>query len=208
MILLVMCILLSGISMNGQTNKGNIFLAGSSNLGSYFGKAKYKTTDTKEDLSKYSSINLDARAGYFVIDNLVAGLFLDLEYYRNKRIQYDVIYSQSSFTIGPFARYYFLDLEKFKPFGHAQVGLGSSCNKTSYSGNESKDKAFYFSYLLGAGADFFLNERVALDLLMGYEHEMYRYKYQEGGERANDSEKYIYNSFVVSLGILVILGKN
>ncbi|SNT07203.1 Outer membrane protein beta-barrel domain-containing protein [Ekhidna lutea] len=78
---------------NAQTEEGGWLVGATSNL---------NFTSTKADGADNSSnhFGLNAGAGYFVIDNLAAGLNLGF----NSFSEGDV--SGNSFLIGPFARYY------------------------------------------------------------------------------------------------------
>lgn len=192
-----------------QTVKGRLFLSGASRLGLSVGGEKTKVGDSIEDGSKKSNIgfNFEPRAGYFIIDNLVGGLYMYVDFngsYSKEEYGYDS--KETTFSIGPFVRYYFPVCDKLIPYGEAQIGFGFD-NSSSRSGSSSdwyKSKSSLFAYRVGAGATYFFNNVVGADLFAGFQHESQKYKSSGDGERSGDS-KYIYNDFVLQLGIVVIL---
>lgn len=85
---------------------------------------------------------LNPMLGYFVADNAALGASLS----------YSSITKLTSYSLGPFARYYF----NFGLFGHA--GL-------NYSHIESADRKNDFDFVFGVGYAAFLNDNVALEPL-------------------------------------------
>ena len=207
-IFLIILFAMSSVLVTAQTNKGNFIVAGSSNLSFDLGKEKYKSEGTTEDWYSFFNLNFQPMAGYFFIDNLSAGLFIDLSIYSEKDAEDDDKYTETTFAIGPFARYYAFTSKYFKPFVHGQVGFGFYRDKEKYSGGSDYTyKEGYFTYLLGVGADYFLNDNVAIETLIGFNHDAYQEKESDGGERS-DLPKYIYNSLAFRVGVVVIIGDN
>lgn len=204
----IMVFLLAGVIVNAQTDKGNWLLAGASNLSHAFGSSKTKYDGTTETNYRYMELNLQPAAGYFFIDNLVGGLFIDWDYDFYKDPDDDDKYCMATIIAGPFVRYYFLQ-DAFRPFVHAQAGLGGYREKSSYAGGSQEVyKEFVFAHKIGAGVDYFLNDNVAVGAMIGFSHEAYREKVDDnGGERA-ESYKYIYDEFFLQIGVTVILGNN
>lgn len=196
-----------------QTEKGNLFLAGGSSLNMSIGSEKSKSDGNVVDgsESKVFDLNFIPKAGYYFINNLVGGLYIDAEFYSNVAKD-DAGYSEKSttFIIGPFARFYVPVCEKMIPFVEGQVGFGVDNSKQKYSSSDDwyESKYSVFTYRLGGGATYFFNDAVGADLFLGYQHDAYKYKDTGSeGERSatSSSSKLVYGEFVLQLGIVVIL---
>jgi hypothetical protein len=195
----------SGKTVKTPTTKGKYFVAGSTglefNLGvekQISGSGDYKTT--------YYDFDFLPRAGYFFINNLAAGLYMDLDIYGQKAKDEGMLNDKgTTFIIGPFARYYIPVCDKFIPFAEAQVGFGIDYYKSRYSSSASwmKSDQSVFTYRLGGGATYFFNDIVGADLFLGFNHDSYKYK-NTSGDRSSDS-KTKYNEFILQLGIVLIL---
>jgi len=124
-----------------QTEKGDWLIGGNLNF-----KAAKHTTD----------FGIHPNAGYFFADNFAAGGNIGLDYSKVGD------YKQTTFSAGPFARYYVGDMAKpFRPFIHTEVNFGTF--KTNGASSISST-AFY----LAPGAAYFLNKNVSLEALAGY----------------------------------------
>lgn len=190
------------------TEKGKLFLTGASRFGISVGSEKSKSGGSTVDDSKSTYYDLDflPKAGYFFIDNLVGGIFIDLELYNNKTKSSGYGYKGTTFIIGPFARYYVPVTSQIVPFAEAQVGFGidNYSSRSSSSSDWYKTKENVFTYRLGAGATYFINNIVGFDMFMGFLHDAYIYKDSDDEDRSSDS-KSIYNEFNLQLGIVVVL---
>jgi hypothetical protein len=205
-ILSMILVLASGLIATAQTEKGKFFVAGSSRLGLNIGTEKHTADDSK---ISYYDFNFQPKVGYTVINNLVAGLFIDMDFYSNKPKTGDGYSDKSStFIIGPFARYYIHVSDKLVPYAEAEIGFGVDNYHYRYSSTDvwSKTDESVFRYRIGGGATYFFNENVGADAFLGFSHDSYNQKNVNSGERASDS-KYIYNEFVMQLGVVVMLGK-
>ncbi|PKP01703.1 MAG: hypothetical protein CVU14_04665 [Bacteroidetes bacterium HGW-Bacteroidetes-9] len=189
-----------------QVEKGNWIFGGSSNLEFDATKEKVKSGSTTSDGSKYSDFDFRPQVGYFVIDKLPVGLFMDLSLDKMKDENYDSEYKWTSFLIGPFVRYYITDLDGFMPYAEAGLGIGSGNNKTTYSGNESDEKYNMFGYKFGAGGTYFVTKNVGVDLFIGYKLEQETYKNEDTGERS-DVVTYKCGGLSLNIGFIISLGK-
>ena len=192
-----------------QTDKGKLFLAGSSSLHFDIGSNKSKSDGNVVEGSEYSyfDFNFLPKAGYFFIPNFVVGLFMDVEAYSNKsKSESGNTDKGITFIIGPFARYYVPVTDQFMPFVEAQAGFGVDNYKEKFSSSDDWIKSNYsvFTYRIGGGATYFFNEIVGCDLFLGYQHDAYKYKDTNEAERSSDS-KSVYGEFSMQLGIVVIL---
>jgi hypothetical protein len=109
--------------------------------------------------SENTSFQFSPNAGYFVINNLAVGA--------NLQISYDKLGSLkvNSFGVGPFVRYYFTDA-KIKPFFTGDMNFLNRKITTNIGSNTESA----FNYFLGGGAAIFINENVAIEGILGYDH--------------------------------------
>jgi len=166
-------------SVFGQLTKGNYFLFGSSNL-SLSTNNQYESTDGTYHLNyKGSSFYLRPGAGYFFTDNLVAGLQLYLSSYGSHGATHGTEgnkYSSFYTSVGPFARYYLKEINRFKPLAQISFGIGSDKSKTTTPGTgigtsastTTESSNGTFECAIGGGASYFITENVAFDGLLGY----------------------------------------
>jgi len=211
--LTIILLMASGFVLKAQTEKGKFFVAGSNRLELNIGGEKQKVDGDLVEGSEISYFDFDfqPRMGYTVIDNLVAGLFMDVDVWSNKSKDEDYGYTEkgTTFIIGPFVRFYFLDFHKLKPYAEAQVGFGIDHYKYKYNDDSDWNKTdeSVFTYRIGGGATYFFNEFVGADAFLGFLHDSYKYKDSDDPERSEHNSKYIYNEFIMQLGIVVMLSK-
>ncbi|MDD5694870.1 MAG: hypothetical protein PHD61_06155 [Bacteroidales bacterium] len=202
--LLVIVLAFSTVATFAQTEQGKWFLQGSSNLYFEFGKEKYKHNGDSQDQEKYFTFNFTPMAGYTVIDNLPVGLFIDFTNYKyTNPDDKDDFYRSTEYLIGPFVRYYILDLNGFKPHVEAAVGIGSHSDAWGPE-DDDKDSGGLFEYWLGVGGTYFLNNHVGIDLGIGYGSESYKYKGEGDGD---EDYKDVYGGVYFNLGVVVTLGE-
>ena len=134
----------TGLSVQAQTEKGDWLIGGLLDLNT----AKSSTT-----------VQFSPNAGFFVADNFAIG--------GNLLYSYDKLgdLKVNAFGIGPFVRYYFTD-EKVRPFFAGDMTF----EKRKFSTSQGSNTEDAFSWFLGGGAAFFINENVAVDGLLGYAH--------------------------------------
>lgn len=207
---IILLLLLFGSSiLFAQVEKGKWFVAGYSNLGLDIGKNKSKTGGTTTENYKYSDFYFSPEAGYFVIDQLVTGLFLDFERYTEKYDDGDKDFD-TKIIIGPFIRYYIMEYKKLWPYAEGRVGFGSEKYTNSYN-SDYKPKWTYFTTKLGAGATYFVTNHVGIDLFLGYDYDVWNDKtdYPSGSKQVNSEGegKDTYGSFEMNIGVVVTIGK-
>lgn len=134
----------AGLRVQGQTDRGDWLIGGLLELNT----AKSSTT-----------VQFSPNAGFFVAKNFAIGGNLIYSYDKLGDIKV------SGFGIGPFVRYYFTE-EKVRPFFAGDMTFEKRKLTTSL-GSNTEDA---FSWFLGGGAAFFINENVAVDGLLGYAH--------------------------------------
>ena len=169
-------------SVKAQIDKGFWMFGGSAS----FESTEYPGGD------KETIFTLLPKAGYFVIDNLAAGINLDF-----RRIKRDVAgptggYKITEFTAGPFVRYYLLKSgQPFNVFAEGSVTFGT------YNQKNFDRTSNITQYLFNAGPVIFFNESVGLEMSIGYRSRAYK-------EKSSTSK---YNSVLVGIGFMVHLSK-
>lgn len=209
---LALLLILSSIFVFGQLEKGNIFIQGSGSLGftteKYFNVAGGIATE----FSKSTRFKLTPKAGYFIIENLPLGLFMDFNFYKTKETSSDNEYNDNAVTIGPFVRYYLLSQEKLKPVVEAFAGIGNSKSKAKYSTYTSEYKYGIFKMGFGAGASYFITNNAAFDLLVGYYSSTYKLKTQSNSgaikRAASEDQGEKYTGIFLNFGVVVTIPHN
>lgn len=116
----------------GQTEKGHFLIGSDLPFSARFNNG--------------AGVSLDARFGYFLMDNFALGALLGV----------DASDGNTGYAVGPLARYYFTTGNaKLKPFGQLFLGIGG------YSGNYSSSSGLVGN--VAGGVAFFLNQHVALE---------------------------------------------
>ena len=192
------------------TERGKLFLTGGSRFGVNVGKEKQKSGGSVVENSESAYYDLDFlfRGGYYFLNNLVGGIYFDLELYNNKPSEISNGYKKGTTLIaGPFARFYVPVNDKLIPFAEAQVGFGIDNSRSKYSSSSDwidSDQSV-FTYRLGGGATYFINNMIGVDFFTGFQHDSYTYKDSDDG---SSSSKYISNMFTLQLGIVFVLDVN
>jgi len=205
--MILLLLFLCSSMLFSQVEKGKWYVAGFSNLGLDIGKTKYESSNGITSEYKYTEFNFTPSAGYFVIDKLVAGLFIDYQYYKNIDQGDKDEYKSSSFIIGPFAKYYIMEYKKLWPYVGFGIGFGSG--KSVFNGTED-EKYKTSTFMLGGGATYFVNDNVGFDLFLGYIKDVDKYESSTGGVKntaETNTEDDIYSAFKMSIGVVVTFGK-
>ena len=147
--------LLISNQVSAQTEKGDWLVGGLLELNT----ARNNTT-----------IEFSPNAGYFFMKNLAIGAKLLVAYEELGNL--DI----TSVGAGPFVRYYFSE-GKIKPFFSGDIDYQNRKLKTGQG--SSTENAF--NYFLGGGAAFFINNNVAVEGLLGYNHIMVKGESGNGG---------------------------
>lgn len=167
---------------------GGIQPLGVSSAGIAFANSKFEFNGDKSDGTNITLFNISPAVAYFVADGLAVGGKLTFAYSKVEDNDPSTILS-----VGPFARYYF-DLGNAKPFIQGNVGLGRSSN-----GPDDEDKSNFLNLNLGAGAAFFFNDFVSIDLALGYFHE-------RSSPIDNDNVRQLNNAFGLGVGFSFFIG--
>jgi hypothetical protein len=136
--------LLFAFASIAQIKKGNWMMGGSASFSSS------KSTQSGIDIPEKIRFSLSPNIGYFVIDKLAVGSSAQLGTETG---------TETGFGLGPFVRYYFL--EKEKPINFFSE---ASYSFFRYVHNTAK----YDSLNIKAGAVYFLNNSVGLEVALNY----------------------------------------
>ncbi len=211
LLLATFCLIASAATAQpSQLAKGNILTGVSSTLalgGSEssdlmafgFTTVKYKYgSDPAEASYKLTSYNILPRGGYFIIDNLAAGLEVIISGYTEKDVEDDDKWKESTMGVGPFVRYYY-PLEKFYPFAEAEFLFGS-CKESYYSDDDVEKYPFiHFGVYLGASMP--LGDKVTFDASIGYIRTQYTWDYEE----MDTDAKEMYSGIGIRFGFSIYL---
>jgi len=205
----LLLLLFSSSILVAQVEKGKWLFAGSSNLGLDIGKTKYESSDGINSEYKYTQFNFSPGVGYFVIDKLAAGLLIDYGYYKDINQDNNDEWKNTSFLIGPFAKYYIMEYKKIWPYVTAGIGFGSEKTTTTWDGGSNEEKAKILAYRFGGGATYFLNDNVGFELFLGYNHEVTKYESSEDVKSmsSSDTDDYLDGAFKMGVGVVVTFGK-
>lgn len=198
-------------AMNAQFSKGNIMLGmTSSPVNAYFFDLGGTTnclffagissieSDDSDEKTKYKYINLSPTAGYFIIDNLVAGLSMNIF-----SLKFDDSYLErtGTWSLNPYIRYYY-PFEKVSPFAELYAGYGQVNALYNTSGNdELKETARLFNLGGGAGAAVPIGGVVTIDIMGGYFLTTFKQEIEFSEEE--DFEKTRYGTLGFKVGIHV-----
>lgn len=196
------------LSVKAQTEKGKLFVAGSSQFGLSQGSNKVVYEGDMEEDSKSTFFMLDfqPKIGYTVINNLPIGLWGNFGYSSSKNKDNDYKYLSNSISGGPFIRYYFADLIGLKPYAEGLIGLGLSAYGYKYEDEKwDPNQMFMFTFQLGAGLTYFFNDHLGVDLFLGYSYDNYVDKDYYEGDDSESKVNFISNQFVMQAGIVAML---
>jgi opacity protein-like surface antigen len=204
---LIVLFVMSVIALQAQTEKGKLFASGAFRFELNTGGENIKSDDSPDNKYGYYDIDFQPKVGYTVINNMPIGLFIDVDYYREKAKDDDDLYKEITFSIGPFIRYYFYDFHGLKPYAEGLIGIGMYKDKYKSGGSDDWDdyKESYFTFRMGGGLSYFFNDNVAVDLFLGYNHESYTHKDDVSSDREEIKTKYNYNEFLLQIGVVIML---
>jgi hypothetical protein len=187
---IIFLLLLTGSRLFAQTEAGSIFVAGSTNMNATFINRTYAYNGQTLNTIKITSYNLHSTIGYFPVNNFAVGL--SFSWASTKTDQMGIYIKTTDLVVGPSVRYYF-GHNKFKPFVTGDFGVTWSRVKQPADDALSNEKIYSgYSYGLGLGASYFINEYFSIETSIGY----------VGSNTKNvDDSYYTYNNNGLSLNI-------
>ncbi len=159
------CVFFSWFSASAQLEKGTWLLGGTGSFYSYSGSYTYMYPSAITLPSEYTDISVSGTVGYFVADKLALGLRPSFSSFKGVVLPPGAGTTNTKrYTIGPFGRYYILNMEK--PLNLVadvsyQFGIIDTPTPPGQSGKISS-----FSFL--AGPVFYFNSSAGLEFLLGY----------------------------------------
>jgi opacity protein-like surface antigen len=162
-----------------QTNKGSIMLGGSVGYNSSTNKTTNSVSSSSDRSNSYRTVSFNPSIGYFIMNNFVVGLNIDLN---QNRTVYDYrqssppiakqTYTDKSTGLGLFATKYFMLNTTFGFYAGINAGTGQSKKKqttTNMSGSEtstdSKGSSMYAR--INAGVTYFPAKHISLQAGIG-----------------------------------------
>ncbi|MGY6743994.1 MAG: outer membrane beta-barrel protein [Cecembia sp.] len=200
--------LLISISAMAQTEKGKMLLGAGTHIGfsngigmmdMYFTNTTREFADgTSEERSSYN-IFFAPKVGYFLIDNLAAGIDLAFGWGMTEIPigDFTVKSNNALFGAGPFVRYY-VPKGKILPFAEVNTLFGNQRTRTDIAGDDESNTGIT-SFGGGFGLALLLGERSSFDLLLNY-----------SSNRANFESDGFYtrqNTIGIKFGYTIFLGK-
>lgn len=177
-----LCMLLYGFVADAQITKGNWMLGGNGD----FSITKTKKDGT--DILKSTHLRVIPNVGYFILNKFAVGLSGLLDYQKQKpSYQGSTSNSQTYYSLGPFARYYFLSAEN-------QLNIFSEVSYYHAISNPGKSGTDNFSFL--GGAVLFVNSSVGIE---------FTGRYSKSIQNTADLK---YNTFQLGLGFQIHLERD
>jgi opacity protein-like surface antigen len=134
-------------------SKGDIFVSGSIQLGSTKKLTSYKTSD----------FTFAPKIGYFVSENIAAGIELEYTSGSSTATEGATAVKNSAFGFNAFGRYYFTPASKFSLFGQLNAGYATVDPNTDVDNN----KVNAFGLGLGLGANYFVSSNFSIEAGLG-----------------------------------------
>ena len=181
----------------GQITKHNWLVGGTG----FFNSTTYNN-DAGVPGRKISTIQLTPDIGYFIADKFAAGLKLGFSSSRNTISGQNSLTKNTTYSFGPFVRYYFLPTDKQLNLlidGSYQYGIERGGGASAPSGqplNFSITQYEKNTFSISAGPVVYFNSSVGLEFLIGYTTSKY-VKYNGNN-----------NTILVGIGLQVHLEKD
>ncbi|WAC03464.1 autotransporter domain-containing protein [Lacinutrix neustonica] len=184
--LVITVITFSTFAQDGFTPRaqGNFLANGSIGIISTSEKAKFEGTTS--DVGSTFQITATPKVGYFITDNIVAGLEIEVRTSTTKFEGIDEKVTSDGIAVGPFAGYMFDN----GLFAEATVGFGSNKTSTIIGDIESS----VFAIRGTAGYAFFFGDHISVEPAINYTNQSQKPK---GGDGDN---KTILNTIFFSAG--------
>jgi outer membrane protein len=201
----ILCIFSVSINAEGPFTKGNWILAGTmpfggssedrehlagvNGAGIFFGSNWTSNGQTSEK-DKFTSWAFTPMVGYFVIDNLAAGLSLNL---RGQSDKYGDNSDQkySTITIGPWVRYYLAQYpllnDKVFVFGDVRAAFGGYKRVDSYGSTSQTYKEGVTQFGIGPGIIFVPADCFSIDFMIQYNRVIWSDKDSDEGYKWHTS---------------------
>lgn len=158
--------MIMGITAFGQTEKGNVVIAGSTSLNFNSLTPKVKISGATSEGDKTTTLSFTPSIGYFIIDNLALNLDMNLTSMTQKGDNYKD--TTTAFSFLPGATYYFNNNSKFIPYLGANIGYGTMKYSETYNNNTVDSDKSGFTWKVKGGGMYMVTNSLAVDLGLGY----------------------------------------
>jgi outer membrane protein len=158
-----------------------------------------KTGDVTVDKPKTTYFNFSPKAGMFLSEKFAVGMSLNVMTQRVKNTAggNTTTDKTTSFGIAPFARYYFLQMNKFGIFAEGQIGLAFSKSKRPSVGPDEEIKATTFGLNIAPVIYYNLSEKFTLEASV----RLFNFGINTTTEKDLNDNKEITNSFGFGAGL-------
>lgn len=158
-----------------------------------------KSGGVSVDKPKYTSFNLSPSVGKFISDKLAVGVSLNFSVESVKTTYSGDTQTDKTtgFGIAPFARYYFLQMNKFGIFAEGQIGLSYSNSKQPSVGPDEELKTTTFGFNILPVAYYNLSDKLSLEASVS----LFNFGFNTSTQKDQDDNKNITNSFGFGAGL-------
>lgn len=145
-----------------QTQEGSILARGAFTVN--FNNVKQEVDNDSRRLGSLTTLEFNPSAGFFIIDGIAVGVALDWQRQSAKDIN-NKRNIEHTLSLGPFGRFY----TELGPFFQAQLSFGGGSDKERPEGGPEVVHRFgIFSWGIGLGYPYFLNDNISLEPLLLY----------------------------------------
>ena len=179
----------------GQLTKKTWLVGGS---GSFYSYNETYNSPTYNTTAKYTSIDIFASVGYFIVDKLSAGLRPTFSSYKGK-VTSSGGGSTNSYrlALGPFVRYYFLKIDKqFNLLADVSYQMGVLQQLGALH-----EKGKFNNFSLMGGTEVFFNGTAGMEILLGYSQKIMSIENSPGAFNSNKK------GFQAAIGVTLHLEK-
>jgi hypothetical protein len=188
----------SSLFLKAQMNTGSKFVAGYNQLGLSAYSDKSVGSTTKPD--KYFNLDLTTKAGYFLKNRIAVGGMINYSLSKINYVTSALKASNTEWSIGPLARYY-VEYGTLIPFAEASFTYGMRNSTQESASFTSEIKHSVFGLNAGIGADYFLNQSIALEGMLGYS-----VKRLKPATKGATGQGHTENGFGCSFGVIFYFG--
>lgn len=186
-----------------QTRQGNFVLSGGTDINLLFSNLDPHTNEGNNNRIKAQDYTINAGLGYFIFDNLAINISTSYEYsYSRKQLYSDAQAEediQNTLGLIPSVTYYFPVKGDLKP----TVSLGAGYISMKERNNQQFTTPGFIVYRFGglsltavAGASYFLNQSVSIDL-------GFQYSRNKLNDKINKNRSQLQNIYGVLAGLSV-----
>ncbi len=168
--------------------QAQFFLGG--NLGMNFEKSKTKMASSTTDNDKTFEWNISPSIGYMFSDKIGVGLDFGVDMTTvttpSTALTPEIKNKTNVWTVAPYLRYVFAEVDNFKFYADAKVGLGGGKLKVESDGNTTDGpKVSYFGISVVPGMAYMLTDNISMNctlniLALGFDQLKAKEKYEDG----------------------------